>query len=72
MKKNTVRGLLLAMILGAAVNAHAQTPEKRAKIVSHYDQAKSRALQADLKQRYEANWKRTLELAQEKRLAAKD
>ena len=66
MKKNTVRGLLLAMILGAAVNAHAQTPEKRAKIVSHYDQAKSRALQAELKQRYEANWKRTLELAQEK------
>ena len=65
MKKTTLSTLLLGLCVGV-FTAHAQTPEQRAKIKASHDTEKSRALKAELKQRYEANWKRTLELVQEK------
>ena len=65
MRKTTLSTLLLGLCIGA-FTTHAQTPEQRAKIKASYDQEKSRNLQAELKERYEANRKRTLELVQEK------
>lgn len=65
MKKNTVRGLLMALCLGAALTANAQTPEQKAKIIEQTDIAAVKAMSKEAHARFETNYKRALELAEQ-------
>lgn len=55
---------MLAVFLGAAMSANAQTPEQRAKITATYDAAKSTELHRYLKEKYAAEKAEALRLAE--------
>lgn len=63
MKKITSKGLLPALLIGVALSASAQTPEQKAKIISHYNVEASHKLAAELKERAAAEKAEAVRLA---------
>lgn len=66
MKKITIKGgFLLTLCLGAALTGHAQTAAQQAKIKAQTDLAAVKEISRKAKERFQANYKLALELAEQ-------